>query len=118
MLDEFALLGLAGDDGFAFERDFAIVEAELGFAVVFVMSVTDKTVFGKNGANIAIELDFVRCACRGGNAQHKQGERRHLAISGQHIQGKIQTRITGCIFARTLVVNAMNDTVTAINLTK
>ena len=71
MLDEFALVGFAGDDGFAFEGDVAVIEAEFGLAVVFVMAMANEAVLGKDGPNIAIELDFVRCGGEGGNAQRQ-----------------------------------------------
>ena len=71
MLDEFALVGLARNDGLAFERDVTIVEAEFGLPIVFVVPMADVAVLGKDGPNIAIELDFVGCGCKRGNA-HKQ----------------------------------------------
>ena len=118
MLDEFALVGFAGNDGFAFEGDVAVIEPEFGLAIVFVVTMADEAVFGKDGANIAIELDFIRCTCHGENAeQRQQRQERKLAVSGTHIQGKIKTRLQARIFVWTLVMNAMNDTVVAINLT-
>ena len=118
MLDEFALARFAGNDGLTFEGDVAVVESEFGLPIIFVVAVADEAVFRKDGPNIAIELDFIRCTRHGENAERRQQrQKRKLAVSGTHIQGKIKTRLQARIFVWTLVMNAMNDTVVAINLT-
>ena len=118
MFDEFALLRFAGDDCFSFERDLAVIEPQFGLAIVFVVAVTNKAVFRKDGSNISIELNFIRCCGSGGNADQHQRQGRNILKRSRHIEGKIQTQTDVCVFVRTLVLNAMNDSVTATNLTK
>jgi hypothetical protein len=73
VLNEFALVGFAGNDGLAFERDVALVEAKFGFPIVFIVTVTDVAVLGKNRTDIAIELNFV---CRGRDMRNSHQQQR------------------------------------------
>ena len=59
MLHELAGLGLAGNDGFPLEGDIAIIEAQLGFALIFVVPMADETVFGEDRPDVPIEFDAV-----------------------------------------------------------
>ena len=58
--DQLGIIRLARLDGFLFQRDFAHVQAELGFAIVFVRAVAEEAVVRENGPDIAIELEFSR----------------------------------------------------------
>jgi len=60
VLDEFALVGFAGDDSFALDSDVSVVQAKLCLTIIFVVAVSDEAIFGKDGANVAIELNIVR----------------------------------------------------------
>src|ERR1043165_3990071 len=55
-VDQFPLLGVAGNDGALLQRDLADVEPNLGLAIVFVRAVTDEAVLGENRPDVAVEL--------------------------------------------------------------
>ena len=69
VLDEFAFVRLARDNRFALDGDVTIVETQFTFPIIFVVPVADVAILGKDRPNIAIELDFVRCAGHGGNGE-------------------------------------------------
>jgi hypothetical protein len=57
MLNQFTVGGVPWNDGFVFKRHLAQVQPEVGFAVLLPRAMADEAVFGKDGADIAIEFD-------------------------------------------------------------
>ena len=56
--DEFAFVGVAGDEGVFGEGGVADVEAEVGFAFIGVLAVAVEAVFAEDGADVAVEGDL------------------------------------------------------------
>lgn len=72
--EEFAVIGVAGDDGgvagFGFpEGGFLDVEAEVAFAFIGIGAVAGEAVFGEKGADFAGEVDFL-----GGDGEREERE--------------------------------------------
>src|SRR6185295_18854429 len=61
--DELAFVRLAGDEGFLFEDGGAVVEAELGLALVLVRTVTGEAVVGEDRADVAVVAELRSTVC-------------------------------------------------------
>src|SRR5207244_3610144 len=72
VLNEFALVRPAWNDGFLLESDLAHIQPELGFPLVFVRPMAGITVLGENRADVTIELDLVCLRGVGGRDGEKQ----------------------------------------------
>src|SRR5207253_1619409 len=59
VLDEFALLRFAGNKNLAFESDVSHIQAELGFALIFVRAMTGVTILRQDRADITVKLDLI-----------------------------------------------------------
>lgn len=57
--DEFGLVWFAGDDGLAFGGSFEGIEAEIGFALVFIEAVAEEAVVGEDGTDVAVVADLL-----------------------------------------------------------
>ena len=90
--DQFALLGLAGNDRAFAQRDFAVIEAQLGFALVRVRAVAMKAVLRKDRANVAIEVDALgRAGCVRAKSQRERTKQEHQANERPHGCGNFST---------------------------
>ena len=78
-VDEFADVGLAGDEGFLGQRGFAEVKSQLTLAVRFVLSVAPEAVVRKDRQYVAAETDRLRRG-RGEQGRHEGEEQRGRLI--------------------------------------
>ena len=81
--DQFALVGLTGDDdgivAEVLEGSFLCVQSEVCFAGTLVRAVAMKAVLGEEGANVLCEVDGRFAECQRGNRQKGSAEK--LGIS-------------------------------------
>ena len=96
--DEFAFVGVAGDEGVFGDGGVAGVEAEVGFTFIAVLAVAVEAVFAEDGADVAIEGDL--CGWGGEREGSEEGAQEGAEHDGSSYgggRGRLSGRAGGAL---------------------